>query len=1234
MDIGSTMAKIAISKTGTGELLFTDSYENHGDTIGTIKYIFQDLKSRGVSALEVSQIGITGSGRYQVQKALREIYPFLHHKITTQVENYAHAWGSIEEAKEHIERLKAKGIKINENFCLLVDIGGEDTKISTIALNREELFDNAMNIKCSAGTGSLMDTLKSMFAIEKISEACNLAMEAPQAYSIDATCAVFLMENASKMRAQAFRTDEILASCNHAIVENMARTLWTQIEFPANSLVLLHGQTMLSDPLPLATTHRIQEYTGEKTYCFIPPLPGHRACLGLIKSMELNSETTKDHHRMDLDPFIRQDYEKKIFFCKGGVCGDKQACCARTLLTSTNKEGEKLSLTLGGCTAINEFSGKNKTAKKNEVPQSYKTIWNFIQNSMSQSTAANRVVLPRSFAISENAYYFSKILEYFEIPVSVDAVQERDVLEGQPFFSLDVCAPLIGATGQFIRLAREDYGMILVPQIEFLPSEQISLGKTCTTNQGGVVIAKEIAEKIYPEANFYLFEIKLYDLKSERVAGELYEKLKPVFGFYNREVSLDNFKQSIKFALEENEKLKKKVVDLTVEYVEEAMEKNTNITMVIGREYVLHPGIYDSHIGKLLRDKGVIALPAYVFDTVLNEKYHYMYWKNPHDILSKIDAISHSKLHTIIKEPRLKALIEKIEKGETGVLMSLAMVTTFRCGPDSVTIPTVSEISKKMPSLLIQSDAMIKELAHLENRINTHINQLNKKLHKELNMEDSSSFSVELLEEFTLENINPETDVIYLPTMAENRTLTNVLKANGITTFDNYSDETYDLEEKVRYARKLTGDFVCLPLAGTYADSVYAIEDFSRKKKAKDPLVEGKTRVLVFNVKCTGPCRQGQYCEIHKIYLKKQFGKEVNKDRNFNIKDLVGKEAEYFDIGLDEWAKLQVYQGIILKGLLHSLYLKGGSYCKNEGEFKEFSRDFSTLKENIFTLQEKKLKPSDFAIHFIKKMSKISPALAGVGKYFLYGLYKNNGLRPLFRDFYKKWIQPRKEQEKKDHRLKIHLDGEAYLRAAQVDEIFRILLDSLGLNTFELSYTPLWSYIEYIIECDIMDSMDRIEFGSPEGKLEGKKEARRKKMELNKIKESRGSIKNLRGVLAAPLYRAAGLEMPHPMSHILETAKEVLPTLKPQGELGPFIGEALLQFRNGTKLFLNVAPEGCMVASMGDILTSELLAKANLKDARVQHLFSLNGEINDDLLRLALLKTLGPEGYYTKTPPA
>ncbi len=1210
LDVGSTMAKMLIVNAKNDKIIFKSSYDNHGDTIETIKHIFKDIKNKGANNFNIQNIGITGSGRYQVQNVLRKVYPELGTRIFVLVENYAHAHGSIDYAKDYIKNLKKSFPEINKDFYVLVDIGGEDTKVSIISLEKEELFDNVMNIKCSAGTGSLMDTLKALFGIESISEACLKAFNAEKAYEINATCAVFLMENAKKMQALGFRKDEILASCNYAIVENMARSLWNQIEFPKNAVVLLHGQTMLSDPLPLAVTHRLQE--DGKMFSLIPPLPGHRACFGLIKSIKDKKIINKKYQ---LDDFINLQFDKKIITCRGVACGDKNARCSRTFLTSTDSNN-KLTLLLGGCTAVNELAAGKKV--KNNTTDVYRKIWQFINEKLPRSEAKNRLIIPRSFVVSEQAFFLSQIFENLGIPVYVDNVCEQDILKAQSLFDIDVCAPLIGAVGQFIRLAGEDHGLILVPQIDFLPTGETSLGRTCTTNQGGVAIAERFAKSKYPGSHFFLFDLSIKKPDPNYIARQLNKKLQKVFQFYDLKISKEKLAKAIDQSIKKNQKFKNELAEVAADILEQAIKEKRNITIVCGREYILNPGIYDSHVGKLLKDKGVMAIPSYVFEVELDPDFNYIYWRNTHDLITKINAIANHKFHKIIKNERLKKLIKKIETGTKNGSISLLQVSTFRCGPDTVTTPTMAEITKKMPSLFIQSDAMIKELAHLENRVNTYINQLNKKLHQVFSGEN---FEIKIVEEFDAKGINKETDVIYFPTLHDNQIITSVFRSAGFTVFDNYEDQSYDLEQKVRLGRKYAGDAVCAPLAGIFADILLAVEDSIKRKKANDPLIKGKTRILIFDNKGTGPCRQGQYFEMHKLLLNKKFGcascsQKPNKTVEHQVKLLVGHEKDGYNVGLDEWALIQSFQGAILQGVLHSILLKFGANCCDYDQYQAFYQDYLKLKERVYQILEKETKPKKGTLKLAEKISHKSIYAGAIFKYVGYGLHNNNGLRKELKKFSDKWSVIQKKDQK--DKIKIYIEGEAYIRTALVQDIFNTLTDAIGFRSFKVNYSPLWCYLELLLEFEILDLKEKIHFEKTH--LEMKKQ---KKF----ISKLRLAVKILRSILAKPLYIAGQVEMPDEMQKVLEHTESILPTIKPRGELPPYLGEAILKIKQGYDLFLNVAPEGCMVSSMGQLFSSSILEISNQK-ARIEDLFTLNGEVNHEQLQMVLLKTMGPERYY------
>ncbi|MGA9991550.1 MAG: BadF/BadG/BcrA/BcrD ATPase family protein [Thiobacillaceae bacterium] len=1229
LDVGSTMAKAVMVDAVSGHTLFLNAYSNAGDTIETLKLVLRDLRNAGGEALSVCGIGVTGSARFQVQQALEHTYPELAGRVSLLVENYAHARGSIALAREHVKRLKDWGIAgVNEDLCILVDIGGEDTKISTIALREAELFNNAMNLKCSAGTGSLMDTLSIMFAMPSVAVASAEAYSAARAMAINATCAVFLMENARKLQVQGVPRAEILASANWAIIENMSRTLWRQVELPSKAVVLLHGQTMLSEPLPLAVTHRLQSYLNAPAYALVPPNPGHRACFGLIHTLQqFASEGSVEIH---LDKLLESKFEKRVVQCHGAACDDKNACCNRTMLTCRNEEGRKLmSFTLGGCSAINELLARQKDKRQiKAVRDTYKEIWDFVDGRHPRSEDPNRLVIPRSFAVSEWAFLFARLFERLGVPVHVDNVGEADLTDAQPLFNIDTCAPHMGAVGQFRRLAAQPHGIILAPQIEFLPTQGKSLGRTCTLNQGGVGVAMNLARMAHPAARFHLFNVDLGQLDAANLQGQLQGALEPVFRHYGIASSAAELSVAIDAALRDHETLRQETAEFAASLAEEALDQGIPVAVVVGREYVLNPGIYDSHVRRLLRDKHMVVLPSYVLDIELDEAYKHVYWRNPHFIVSLLSAVSHRTLNQRLRHPRLREVFRRIESGPD--LLPVVQVSTFSCGPDSVVQPFIAEIMKQRPFLLLQSDAVIKELAHLENRVNTYVKQLELGLHARLQLDGLGPFEVRVLDELNQAGpIDRDNDVIYFPTLADNRVLTSVLRGAGYTCVDNYSDG-HDLHRLVKRGRRSTGDAVCAPMAAVYGDLELALEDFARRQAVRDPQVAGKRRLLYFDNAGTGPCRQGQYVHVHELLYNRKLTDQAAGENSSCaalpgqgvLRFLVANESTGYNFGIEEWVVARLHQGAILHGVLHALLFSGGAGCRNFAEYQDFLADYRTMKGDLFRSLEGFHGPGALGRSLLKHLGRVR-YLGPLLKYFAFRL-DGRGLKQPLRRFAKEWL---KGQGADGQGFEIALTGEAYMRGAQAEEVFRVLLANLGFRRFRLEYSPIWSYVEYLVDEQILlheDALRRL------GLEAGETGRGTKREHLGKIREAKMLRFVMRNLVAKPLYRAAGMPMPPPADQVLRTTKELLPTLRPLSEIITYVGEALGELRKGADLVLNVAPNGCMVASMGEALTPAIMAANETGHGRIQQLFSAEGDVNEELLTLALLKSMGPERYYRR----
>ncbi len=1236
MDMGSSMAKMVIADAVSGENLYRTGLPNRGDALQTVRHFFDILEEEGTGRLRVQNWGLTGSGRYQIAQVLKAVYPHLRDRILTMVENEAHCLGSLDLAERHIGALKRQGHRsLNEDIALLVDIGGEDTKISVISLKERVLVENAMNCKCSAGTGSLMDVLKDLLGIPDVTLAYRLAQEAEGALRVNATCAVFLMEEARKMQAQGIDVADIFASCCYSIVENMARSLWRQVNVLPNTVVLLHGQTMLSDPLALATIDRLEAHCRGPVYGLVPPDPGHRACYGLIGRMAPGLPLIEQY--CEWNRLSEWRYERKLFHCSGRICGNERMRCTRTTLSS-QQLGDPLTLTIGGCTTVNERP-ECQAGGWSQVPDAYREIWQWLESRHPQSKHPKRLVIPRCFSLTREAYQFAIVFERLGLPVHVDAVQEGDMSIGRPFFVLDTCAPNIGAAGQCIRLAGEDHGLIFLPQIDFMPTEGSSLGRACTTNQGGIWAAAQFARQVHPQARFLVAPINLGERDPLALTRQIYRSLGEVFAHYGIRIELPRFRTLWQEALEAQAALDGEKADLAAQYLEWAAESNTPVTIVCGREYVLNPGIYDNHISKMLKDRGILPVPSYAFDTPLDPRFAHIYWKTAHDIATKAAAIAEHRLHETVGHRRLKTALRRLEKERTASLLSHAVVTTFHCGPDSVTVPLMQELSKTAPSLWIQSDGAMAELAHLETRINTHLRLL--KVARQVSHEKRYHLRIEALSDFNLDGLDPMTDMIYFPTMGDNRVLTSLVRAMGFMAVDNYTDDGYDLEQKGRLGRRYVGDAVCLPLAAVFGDMISCVEDFLAKKGKNDPVFQGKSRIVLFMHGGDGPCRLGQYIQVFKLIFCRLFGGaeidspaggEVSTTRIRLLENVSSSLVNKNDCSgaFEPWVGILGYQGLVVQGLCHSLLLQAMARCRDEGDFRTLTADYRQLKQNIAAQIELRARPGRTGRELVRFVSRHWPVLAGPAKYLGYGLFHNFGLRGYFRSFAGRWIFPYRNRDRQDLRpFRIHLDGEVYMRTSQAETIMRLLTAYLGYGAFEMTLTPTWCFMEAVLYTRLLAAMDRWSDIDGERKADdGIAKDGRLAVEQNRqahiAADAKRAIRQLRNLLARPLYAAGGVAMPHAMREVYRAAAPIIPTAKPYGELVPFVGEAVLRLREGADLILNVAPEGCMVSGMGDMLIPSILAQGqNGRKTVIVSLCSRDGEVQEEELRLALLTALG-----------
>ena len=156
------------------------------------------------------------------------------------------------------------------------------------------------------------------------------------------------------------------------------------------------------------------------------------------------------------------------------------------------------------------------------------------------------------------------------------------------------------------------------------------------------------------------------------------------------------------------------------------------------------------------------------------------------------------------------------------------------------------------------------------------------------------------------------------------------------------------------------------------------MSDFTRRKKSNDPLLAGKTRVLVFNNKGTGPCRQGQYVESHKLLAFQEFGgakitvegqaqPQNATENDALLQFLVAEEKNGFSSGgMPEWVVIRAVQGVILQGVLHALLFQGAASCTSYEEYLRFIEEYRALKQELYAIQERSIAPGKLGLRMAR----------------------------------------------------------------------------------------------------------------------------------------------------------------------------------------------------------------------------------------------------------------------------
>ncbi|HOL22201.1 MAG TPA: acyl-CoA dehydratase activase [bacterium] len=194
IDIGSVTTKCVIVKDGavSGKALLRTSLDTERCAEDVLRKATEEA---GIKTEEIKEIISTGYGRRQFKRAGR---------IITEISAVA----------------KGGYLLGGETRCLIVDVGGQDTKVVEVD-DKGEVTDFLMNDKCAAGTGRFLEIMADVLETD-IKGFSSLAMSSKNPVKINSTCSVFAESEVISLITSSTAREDIAAGLFNSIASRIA----------------------------------------------------------------------------------------------------------------------------------------------------------------------------------------------------------------------------------------------------------------------------------------------------------------------------------------------------------------------------------------------------------------------------------------------------------------------------------------------------------------------------------------------------------------------------------------------------------------------------------------------------------------------------------------------------------------------------------------------------------------------------------------------------------------------------------------------------------------------------------------------------------------------------------------------------------------------------------------------------------------------------------------------------
>lgn len=544
----------------------------------------------------------------------------------------------------------------------VIEIGGQDSKF--IRLQDGAVVQSLMNTICAAGTGSFLEEQAQKLGVPL--SAYNDLSSGCCGPAISDRCTVYMERDLSRLLAEGWSKEELLASALHSVRDNYLIRVVGQAK--VGDKICFQGATARNKGLVAAFEVALNKPI------YVPPYPHLAGAYGAaLLARELKIEATKF---TGLN-FGHQPLEQKIELCD--LCPNS---CRITLV----RVGQ--SMAAWGFQCGREYEDKKRRPARRqallrpEISSSYKSALRVVPETRKEKKIGLPLILP----LIETEYFWRLFFSFLGFEIVTPKSDENLLGRGQNLARAEFCAPIYLCHGQVENLFNSGCEIVFFPIFlegpDFEPISALPRFYCYYTAYLPIVLRHSLnlkkGELLSPLINW-----RWPDKKN---IFSLTEALKKIDRIKEKEVIFAWQKAKEAWKLE-----RKRQIDQGQKILESLRDDRWAIAL-LGRPYNLDLPILNQNLPEVMAEYGLVVLRQ----EMLSE---------PQEKESEPDFI-HWHYGKIIMQAARRAAEDR--------RLFPVFVTNFRCSPDSFILTYFRDLMERAhkPYLILQLDGLNSDIGY------------------------------------------------------------------------------------------------------------------------------------------------------------------------------------------------------------------------------------------------------------------------------------------------------------------------------------------------------------------------------------------------------------------------------------------------------------------------------------------------------------------------------------------